>query len=128
MVELSKIKKGERVADLGSGDGRISIAFAKSGAIVDAFELDEKLISEANKNSLSEKVNENITIYKKDFWDSHLSSYSVIAIYPMPDIMPLLEEKLNKELKTGARVIVNFYPLPNWKYKTFKNNIYLYIK
>lgn len=128
MVELSKIKKGERAADLGSGDGRISIAFAKTGAIVDSFELDEKLISVANKNSLSEKVNENITIHKKDFWVEDLSRYSVIAIYPMPDIMLLLEEKLDKELKSGTKVVVNFYPLPNWKYKTFKNNIYLYIK
>ena len=32
MLALAEIKPGEKMADLGSGDGRIVIAFAKAGA------------------------------------------------------------------------------------------------
>src|SRR5690242_18261857 len=50
MVELAKIKPGEKAADLGTGDGRIAIALTKAGAIVTAFELDEKLIKIEQEN------------------------------------------------------------------------------
>ena len=43
MVKLAGNVKDKKVADLGAGDGRISIAFAEKGAQVDAFELDKNL-------------------------------------------------------------------------------------
>lgn len=50
MIELAEIQPGERAADLGTGDGRIAIALAKAGAIVDAYELDDERIKEAKEN------------------------------------------------------------------------------
>lgn len=43
MIDLSEVKPSEKVADLGSGDGRISIEFAKKNAFVEGFELDSLL-------------------------------------------------------------------------------------
>lgn len=126
MVELSEIKEGERVADLGSGDGRISIAFGKKGAIVTGYELDDRLIDESQKEIQNQKLEKNVIIKKEDFWNTDLSSYDVIVIYPMPDIMAPLEEKLMKELRSGTRVLSNFYTFPNWKYTECKDKIYLY--
>ncbi len=128
MLDLSNVAENDKVADLGTGDGRIAIAFAKKGALVDGFELDEKLVSKSQKNVIKEKVEEKVTILKENFWDVDLSSYDIITIYPMPDIMLNLEEKLEKELKRGARVLLNYYPFLNWKYITLKDNIYFYVK
>jgi len=127
MVELSKVKNSQRLADLGSGDGRISIEFAKAGAIVDGYELDEKLIDLSqeiiNKESLSDKIK----IHKANFWDIDFSPFDIITIYPMPDIMQKLEGKIIKEVKSNSKIITNYYEFPNLKYKTKKNNIYLYV-
>ncbi len=126
MVALSGISENELVADLGSGDGRISIAFGKIGAHVTGYELDEKLLGISQQEIVKEKLEKKISIKNEDFWDADLSHYDVIVIYPMPDIMAPLEKKLLKELKNGARVLSNFYTFPNWKYSKCKDKIYLY--
>ena len=128
MVELSKVEPGEKVVDLGSGDGRIAIAFAKTGALVDGYELDKALIKESEINIEKENVTSKITILNKDFWEADLSSYNVVCVYPMPDIMKALETKLKKELRPGTKILTNYYLFPNLKTETSKNNIYLYIK
>ena len=126
MVELSKIKKNQRVADLGSGDGRIGIEFARTGAYVDGFELDEKLIETSIRTIKDNDLSKNIKIHKKNFWDIDFSIYDIITVYPMPDIMQELENKILREAKSNIKIITNYYEFPNLKYKTTKNNIYLY--
>lgn len=128
MVELAKVEGFEKMADLGSGDGRIAIEFAKKGVIVDGFELDEKWVKVSEKNIRDENVTHMVSIQTKDFWDADLSTYDIVAVYPMPDVMEKLEEKLKKELKKGAKALLNYYPLPTWQAAGAKRNIYLYIK
>lgn len=128
MVELSNVKRGEKVADLGSGDGRISIAFGEKDAVVHGFELNSELVLLSEKHIKKANLTGTVTIHQKDFWLENLSSFDIICMYPMPDIMPKLEEKLEKELKKGARVLLNYYPFPTWKEQTEKDNIYLYQK
>lgn len=128
MIRLSNATQIDRVADLGTGDGRIAVAYAKVGAWVDAYEIDDNLIQKTKDTIKKEHVEKNVKIIKKDFWNTDLSMYDIIAIYPMPDIMEDLELKLQKELHSGARVVTNYYPFPNWKITTAENNIYLYIK
>lgn len=151
MVELAQPKPGELVADLGTGDGRIAIAFAQTGAHVDAYEIDEALRKLAEENIKKELINshpdsshasnaaqgsyehqnDNITkptILNKDFWTVDLSQYNIICCYPMPTIMGRLERKLQTELKPGSRVVLNYFPFLHWKEKTKKDNIFLYIK
>lgn len=127
MVELANIKPGEKVADLGSGDGRIVIAFAKTGADVYGYEIDNELIklSEEYIHNLNFK---NAVIRNKDFWHEDLSIYDIICCYPMPTIMGRLERKLQEELKPGSRVVLNYFPFKHWKEKKVKDNIFLYIK
>lgn len=124
MIELAAIQPGEKAADLGSGDGRIVIELAKAGAIVTGYELDEKLVKLSTENIKQAHVQ--AIILQKDFWQEDLSKYNIICVYPMPDIMHALEEKLLKELKQGSRVLLNYYPFPSWQEVTKKDNIYLY--
>jgi len=126
MVKLAKIMKGERAADLGMGDGRIAIALAKAGAQVTGFELDDKYIAIATDNIRNENVGNSVEILQLDFWSKDLSDFSIVAIYPMPDIMKDLENKILSELRPGSRVLTNFYPFPTWKQSARENKIYLY--
>lgn len=125
MVELAEGKAGEKGADLGSGDGRITIAFAKAGIQMHGFEIDNerKKLSEAfiKKEGLT-----NAFIYKKDFWEEDLSQYNIVCCYPMPTIMGKLEYKLRHELRPGARVLLNYFPFLHWKEEAKKDNVFLY--
>ena len=126
MIDLAEIKPNEKAADLGTGDGRIAIALSQAGAIVTAYELDDKLRALAIENA--KKANVGVTFLKKDFWEEDLSAYSIICCYPMPDIMGRLEHKLQKELRPGSRVLLNYFPFLHWKEKAKKDNIFLYVK
>src|SRR3989344_2200622 len=44
ILELSKIKSGDKAADLGSGDGRLIIAFAKKGIEAHGYEVSPILV------------------------------------------------------------------------------------
>ena|SRR6185437_3157131 len=127
MVELAHVKPGEKAADLGSGDGRIVIAFAKQGVEMHGYEIDDELrnLSEENITKLNLT---NTFIHNRDFWKEDLSGYDIICCYPMPTIMGRLERKLQEELKPGSRVLLNYFPFKHWKEKRIKDNIYLYIK
>lgn len=125
MIELADPKPGEKGIDLGSGDGRIVIAFAKKGVEMKGLELDEGL-QELSKDSIAKEKLTNVTIEGKDFWNEDLSNYDIVTIYPMPDILNALEEKVQKELQPGARLLLNYYQLPKLKPKNTKDHIYLY--
>lgn len=128
MVELANPSISDKIADLGSGDGRISIEFAKLGCAVDGYELESDLVLKSQAHIQSLGLDSKISIKQKDFWDIDLSPYNVVAVYPMPDIMLRLEKKLRTELQPGSRVVTNYYHFPNWKHAALKDHIYLYIK
>jgi 16S rRNA A1518/A1519 N6-dimethyltransferase RsmA/KsgA/DIM1 with predicted DNA glycosylase/AP lyase activity len=127
MVDLAKPTPDDLVADLGMGDGRISFAFAKTGAQVHGYEIDEELIKALEVNIKSGSIS-GIKIYKRDFWFEDLSKYTIVCCYPMPTIMGRLEKKLKDELKPGARIVLNYFPFLHWKEKKIKDNVYLYIR
>ena len=91
------------------------------------YELDKELLELSEKNIKAAGLT-NAFVEQKNFWDIDLSGFDIVTMYPMPDIMHALEEKLEKELQNGARVLTNFYPLPSWKHHELRDNIYLYQK
>src|SRR6185437_7522273 len=127
MVELADPQPGEKAADLGSGDGRIVIAFAQRSTEMHGYEIDDELRKLSLQN-IKELNLPNAFIHNRDFWEEDLSQYDIICCYPMPTIMGRLERKLQEELKPGSRVVLNYFPFKHWKEKKIKDNIFLYIK
>ncbi len=126
MVELAEIRPGDTVADLGAGDGRILIAFAQAGAIAHGYELDSDLLLLAKENIEKAAVTDRVFLHQSNFWSEHLSTFSVISIYGMPDVMDALQEKLSNELTPGTRVLSNYYAIPGWKEEEKRDSIYKY--
>lgn len=128
MIELAAVEPGERTLDLGSGDGRVVIAMAKLGAEAYGYEINSDLVREARENIENENISNRAFIFNKDYWFEDLSSFDIVTIYGITGVMERLEKKLRNELKSGAKVVSNFFTFPTWPHTYKKNDIYVYYK
>lgn len=126
MMKLSRIQPGERVIDLGSGDGVLLISAAQLGAHATGYEINPLLVASSRKRF--SKLGLDIQIYKKSLWKADVSQADVILLFGIMHIMPSLEKKLRAELKPGARVVSQTFSFPNWKPSTIENEVYLYVQ
>lgn len=115
MIRLARLTPSDRVADLGSGDGRIVIAAAKTG-VADALgiEINGALVKTsriaANRLHLT-----NARFLAQSFWTTDVSDRTVIFLYQVPHTMKRLESKLQAELPPGARIVSNDFKFVDWK-------------
>lgn len=128
MIKLTQLRLGERAVDLGSGDGRLVIALAQAGAQAVGYEMNPLLVVWSRYNIKKAGVENRAHIYWRSFWREDLSSYQVVTLFGMTHIMAQLEQKLQHELKLGARVICNTYRFPNWKPVQTKERMFVYQK
>jgi len=129
MLELAGIQPIDIVTDLGSGDGRLLIAAAKAGAkYCTGYEIQSWLVKMANESATKESVSDNVQTLKKSMWDADVSNTTLVLLYQISYAMKGIEEKLQKELPPGARVVANGFKFPNWKEEKVVGNVRLYRK
>lgn len=114
--ELAPVSSTDVVYDLGCGDGRLLFAAIEHGAgQAVGIDIDRSLISrctaEAKKRGLENKV----TFINKDLMDVDLSQATVIFCYLIGSAEWLLKPKFVSELRSGARIVTEMFPIPNWK-------------
>lgn len=114
MLAAAKLRKGERVIDLGCGDGRIVFLAAKRyGVIAEGYEISNFVWLIAQLNRLLK--HSEAKIYRKNFFKADLSKADVVFCYLLPEVMRKLAPKLGKELKPGTRIVSASFSLPEWK-------------
>ncbi|MGE5524864.1 MAG: SAM-dependent methyltransferase [Rhodospirillaceae bacterium] len=116
MLDLAALQPGERVYDLGCGDGRIVIAavqrYAVHGVCVD---IDPKRIAEARDNARRAGVEDRILFLNQDLYETDIGEADVVALFLYPDLNLKLRPKLQRELKPGARVVSHWHDMGDWK-------------
>jgi SAM-dependent methyltransferase len=113
-IGLAEIKAGERFYDLGAGDGRTLLAAAALGAQAEGFEISLLPYLIAKFKIIFSKVKNKPKIYFRDLWKINLGQADVIFVFLLPRIMQKMKEKMEKELKPGARIICYTWPMPGW--------------
>lgn len=114
MIILAKLSPGQTIIDLGSGDGRVLFAAAKSGANAIGFEINPYLVWYARLRAFLGSYKGKITVFWKNLWTADLSKADVVFVYLIPWRMEDLAEKLEDELKPGTLVISNSFIFPGW--------------
>jgi predicted RNA methylase len=114
MLDLGQLKAGEKMFDLGSGDGRIVIMAAqKYHADATGVELDSDLVasSQAKVKQLGLKT---ARIVYGDILKQDYSSANLITVYLLPEsnikVRPILEEQLKK----GTRIVAHDFVIGGW--------------
>jgi SAM-dependent methyltransferase len=115
MLELARIKTGDVVYDIGSGDGAIVIAAAKKyGVRGVGIEIDQDLVLRARDNAYREKVEHLVEFRAQDAFTVDMSPATVVTLYMLPEFNAKLRPILQRQLKAGTRVISHDYPIEGW--------------
>lgn len=114
MLDLAMLKAGERLVDLGSGDGRIPLAAARRGAEAMGVEIDPELIERARRRAELEGLQSRARFTRGDLFQADLRGADVVTLYLLTSINQRLRPKLLNELKPGARVVSHAFDMGDW--------------
>jgi SAM-dependent methyltransferase len=116
MLDLAAVKPGDRLYDLGSGDGRIVIAAAKRyGVHGVGLEVDAALIEQANENAAREGVEALVEFRKEDIFTADFHDATVVTLFLGTELNLKLKPRLLTSLAPGARVVSHEYDMGLWK-------------
>jgi hypothetical protein len=123
MLQLGGLKAGEKMFDLGSGDGRIVIMAAqKFHAMATGVELDKDLYKRSTAKILKLGLEKNAHILNGDLLKQNYSSADLVTVYLLPEsIDNKVQPILDKQLKKGARVVAHDFEFKNWTPEKVEN-------
>ncbi len=113
-LRLADIKPGQKVYDLGCGDGRLVVAAAKAGGQAVGFEISLLPYLAAKWRIWRSPFRKQCQIKLKDFWKADLNEADVVYFFLMPKVFTKMKAKLEKELKPGAKVVIYTWPMEGW--------------
>jgi len=123
MLELGGLKAGEKVYDLGSGDGRIVIMAAqKFHADAVGVELDKDLCRQSIDRIRKLGLERNARIVNGDLLKQEYGSADLVTVYLLPDAIDnKVQPLLDRQLKKGARVVAHDFEFRNWTPEKVEN-------
>src|ERR1700722_9322243 len=115
MLQLGELKAGERMFDLGSGDGRLVIAAArKYKDDATGVELDDSLYKQSMDRIKSLGLAATARIIHGDLLKQDYSSADLLTVYLLPMSNDKVTPILEKQLKKGARIVAHDFEFSQW--------------
>ena len=123
MLQLGGLKAGEKMFDLGSGDGRIVIMAAqKFHAEAVGVELDKDLCKQSLLRIQKLGLEKSAHIINGDLLKQNYSSADLVTVYLLPEsIDNKVQPLLDKQLKKGARVVAHDFEFKAWTPEKVEN-------
>jgi protein-L-isoaspartate O-methyltransferase len=115
MLQLGGLKAGEKMFDLGSGDGRIVIMAAqKYHADATGIEFEKDLWRQSMDRIKSLDLQKTARIINGDILKQDVSSADLVTVYLLPASNDKVRPMLEKQLKKGARVVAHDFEIAGW--------------
>ncbi len=116
MLELAKVVPDDVVYDLGSGDGRIVIMAAqKFGAHAVGVELDSDLFQKSSERIRKLGLQDRAQIVHENMFEVNVRHATVVTLYLLTVVNERLRPKLERELRSGARIVSHDFQVPGWQ-------------
>ncbi len=115
MLQLGALKPGEKMFDLGSGDGRVVIMAAqKFKANATGIEFDKDLWQQSTDKIKNLGLEKSARIIHGDIVKQDLSSADLVTVYLLPNSNDKIRPLLEKQLKKGARIVSHDFEFSGW--------------
>ncbi len=125
MLDLGGLKPGEKMFDLGSGDGRIVIAAAqKFHAEAVGVELDKDLCRQSLERIRKLGLEKTAQIVNGDILKQDYSSADLVTVYLLPNPHDKVQPLLERQLRKGARVVAHDFEFRGWTPEKVEDNQY----
>jgi len=116
ILHLASVKPGERLIDLGCGDGRIVVAAAREfGAEAIGVEIDPLRVLLGRVWILLSGLSRRARIVRGNMYAFDVSGADVVVLFLSATANFRLQERLRRELPPGARVVSYYHPIWGWK-------------
>lgn len=115
MMDVADAHAGETLIDLGSGDGAVLFAAAEHGLHARGVEIGIPQHIHAFIRRMFNKNRKLVSLHYGDLFAFDISKADIVIVYLLPKSYPKLMAKFKKELRPGARVVVQAWPIKEWK-------------
>lgn len=124
-LDLIDLKPGQRMLELGSGDGRILLAAAEKGIYSVGYELNPFLVLVSKYKT--RKYKKYVTIKMTNFWNQKLPEADGIFTFLLQRYMEKLDNKIIHEQSKPTRLVSFAFEIPGKKVKKSSNGLFLYL-
>ncbi len=121
-LRLARLQPGERLLDIGCGDGRVLSVAAQAGALVTGVETDEELVSVARQHLADDRLDG--TVIHGDAFDIDLEA-DVVFAYLSPAILQRLRPRL-QAARPGTRLVTIDFAVPGLVATRVVGGVHLY--
>lgn len=111
-LRFADLRPGQKMYELGCGDGRLLTAAAAAGAHAVGFEVSIPFYIISKLRCLFSK--KQCRVFYRNLWNADLSDADIVYFFLMTKAYPRLKEKFIKELKKGTKVITHVWPIESW--------------
>lgn len=132
MLGLAEIRPDDDVVDLGSGDGRILIAAARSfGARGLGVDIDPAQIALASENAREAGVAGRVAFRREDLFRTEIAQADVLTLYLTQEVNLRLRPRILARMRPGARVVSHDFTMGEWQWdqrrRVGEATVYLWI-
>ena len=115
MLKLGGLKPGEKMYDLGSGDGRVVIMAAdKFKADSTGIEYDADLWKQSSDHIKALGLEKRARIVHGDILKQDFSLANMLTVYLLPSSNDKIRPMLEKQLKPGTRIVAHDFMFQGW--------------
>ncbi|HAB47171.1 MAG: class I SAM-dependent methyltransferase [Betaproteobacteria bacterium] len=115
MLEMAQFKAGDRLIDLGCGDGRIVRTAAQRYRIHGlGVDLDPALVLRAQALATEQGLQAYCRFEVRDLYDTDLAAADVITLYLLPAVNLALRPRL-MALRSGTRILSHDWDMGDWR-------------
>ncbi len=115
MLRMANVGPGDRVVDLGSGDGRIAIAAARDFNVpATGIEYNPDMVTLSNRNATEQGVAGRVKFIQGDIFATDFRDATVVTMYLLPSLNLRLRPTL-LSMKPGTRIVSHAFNMEDWQ-------------